>query len=662
MAKAKILVVEDEGVVAMDIVNRLKNLGYDVPAVAFSGKQAIHKAEELRADLVLMDIVLKGDMDGIEAAKQIRERFDIPVIYLTAYADDKTLSRAKITEPFGYIIKPFEERELHTNIEIALHKHKMEKALRKAAEEIRRRNEELATLNTISQVATHSLNLKTMEKEILQTIQAKMDVDATVIAYIDKKTRLVVPSTFFGISQEIIDTLARPQKASKSLMSLVASTGESIVVEDWSKEMKKSNPKLADLVEKEGLEPFAFVPISSKDKIIGVLGVGRKSDPKFTPSEVGLLLSIGNQIGATIENAWLYGLTQQELAQRKQTEKALWESEKKYRVLVENANEAIIVAQDGMFKFFNPKVMEITGYSREELADRLFVEFIHPDDKKMVMERHLRRLKGEEFLQVYPFRIIDKRGNIKWVEINAVLITWEKEPATLNFLSDITERKRAEEELARLSRKIINVQEEERKRISLELHDEIGQALTAVSVNLGTLEDSLPASSKPLRKKFVATKSLVHEVTENVRRISHDLWPAMLEDLGLVPALRWYTNRISKATNIDLQLKTTMAVERLPDEPKTVLYRAVQEGLTNILKHARADRVKIQLKPNDKFIELHIEDNGVGFKVEEVLDNEKQNGGLGLLGMRERVKLVGGTLDIISNPGKGTKLLIKVPC
>jgi len=125
----------------------------------------------------------------------------------------------------------------------------------------------------------------------------------------------------------------------------------------------------------------------------------------------------------------------------------LRESEEKYRLLVENANEAVLVVQDGLFKFFNCKTMEISCYSQEELASKPFAELIHPEDREMVVERHRRRLKGEKFLNVYPFRIIDKDGNVKWVEINAVLINWEGRPATLNFLTDITERKRAEEAL-----------------------------------------------------------------------------------------------------------------------------------------------------------------------------------------------------------------------
>jgi putative two-component system response regulator len=121
--KKRILIVEDETIIARDIQSKVESLGYDAPMIVSSGEDAIAKAEELRPDLVLMDIVIKGDIDGIEAARQIKDSYNIPVVYITAYADEKTLGRAMITDPFGYLIKPFEERELHSTIEMALHKH-----------------------------------------------------------------------------------------------------------------------------------------------------------------------------------------------------------------------------------------------------------------------------------------------------------------------------------------------------------------------------------------------------------------------------------------------------------------------------------------------------------------------------------------------------------
>ena len=128
-------------------------------------------------------------------------------------------------------------------------------------------------------------------------------------------------------------------------------------------------------------------------------------------------------------------------------------SEEKYRLLVDNANEAILVIQYGLIKFCNAKFNELVGYPKNGLPPKLFLELVHPDDQEILAKNHLRRLKGEEVLNIYSFRIIDKYGIIKWLEINATLITWEGKPAILAFLTDITERKRAEEKLRESERK-----------------------------------------------------------------------------------------------------------------------------------------------------------------------------------------------------------------
>ncbi len=147
---AKILIVEDERIVGEDIKVRLKKLGYSVPSIAHSGEEAIEKVKVLKPDLVLMDIVLDGEMDGIQAASIITSLYNIPVVYLTAHADPKTLERAKITEPYGYVLKPFNDRDLNISIDIGLHKHRMEKKLRETEEKLRKILED--TIKALSSV------------------------------------------------------------------------------------------------------------------------------------------------------------------------------------------------------------------------------------------------------------------------------------------------------------------------------------------------------------------------------------------------------------------------------------------------------------------------------------------------------------------------------
>jgi len=140
MSRIRVLVVEDEGIIGKDIERALTQMMYEVCALVMTGADAIAQARELMPDVVLMDIVLKGGMDGIEAADMIRKEMDIPVIYLTAYTDDEKIERASLTEPFAYIVKPFEDRELHSNIQMALHRHSVETQLKQMLDESRRLN------------------------------------------------------------------------------------------------------------------------------------------------------------------------------------------------------------------------------------------------------------------------------------------------------------------------------------------------------------------------------------------------------------------------------------------------------------------------------------------------------------------------------------------
>jgi diguanylate cyclase (GGDEF)-like protein/PAS domain S-box-containing protein len=190
---------------------------------------------------------------------------------------------------------------------------------------------------------------------------------------------------------------------------------------------------LTAIEKREALRAMAFVPLLHEGKLIGCVNLASHTLDEVPAFNRTSIESTVSRMGSAIAY--------------QQAEEALQQSEERYRSVVETASEAIMVAQDGMLKFFNPRTAEITGYSAEEISLKPFIEFVHPDDRNMVADRYLRRMQGEEISAIYDFRIIDKAGNTRWIQINATLIDWKGRTATLNFLSDITERKQAEEAL-----------------------------------------------------------------------------------------------------------------------------------------------------------------------------------------------------------------------
>jgi signal transduction histidine kinase len=217
-----------------------------------------------------------------------------------------------------------------------------------------------------------------------------------------------------------------------------------------------------------------------------------------------------------------------------------------------------------------------------------------------------------------------------------------------------------QENLRNLSNKILRTQEEERKRISRELHDEVGQSLTAVSMTLASLHNNGSANGTGASKKLAETQTLLQETMETVHRFARDLRPAMLDELGLLPALRSYLKGFAERSGLRVQFHGNPIVEELQDNQKTVLFRIAQESLTNVIKHAHASRVEVAVRKLKEGVCMEIADNGKSFKSDPI-GNPKTKRRLGLLGMHERVRLVNGRFRVTAIPGKGTTIRVVIP-
>ncbi len=212
-------------------------------------------------------------------------------------------------------------------------------------------------------------------------------------------------------------------------------------------------------------------------------------------------------------------------------------------------------------------------------------------------------------------------------------------------------------QLRRMSSQVLTAQEEERKRIARELHDDTAQALTSMLVRLPLLDRAL--ADDEAKSNLGELRELAASTLEGVRRMALDLRPSALDDLGLVPALKWYTENLGQSLSIEVRFLANGLKRRLPPELELVLYRVAQEALTNVAKHARAKSVTVELERDGLWVRLAVEDDGIGFNVEKAMTSKER--GLGLFGMQERLALVGGKFHIESRPRKGTKLVAEVP-
>ena len=348
--------------------------------------------------------------------------------------------------------------------------------------------------------------------------------------------------------------------------------------------------------------------------------------------------------------------------------KGLEESEEKYRMIIQNASEGIGVAQDGIFKFLNEKAIEAAGIPRENLTSMSFLNFIHSDDRAMVIDRHIRRMRGENPPTQYSIRLLGKDGKVHWLKLNVLLTTWEGRPATLNFITDITDHKNAEEkseELAKklrvLSANLLDAQEKERSRVSRELHDELGQALAFLKLRIASITAKLPRDQKSLIKECEETREYFNQTIENVRRLARDLSPSTLEDLGLSAAIRWLINNISQQYSINISLYADNVVHLLSHEDQLNIYRFCQEALNNVCKHSHASHAFVHLEKGHGPLTLKIMDNGRGFDINSVLGKDFSDRGMGLATMEERAYMMGASFLLRSGPGIGTFIRLQFP-
>ncbi|MFT3979614.1 MAG: PAS domain S-box protein [Ferruginibacter sp.] len=350
-----------------------------------------------------------------------------------------------------------------------------------------------------------------------------------------------------------------------------------------------------------------------------------------------------------------------DITERKRAEDELKLSEEKYRLLFyQNPMPMWMLSMPHRnFLDVNAAAIQFYGYSREEFLSMNIMDLRPGEDYLQLNEN------GKEGINdAGVFDLLKKDGSVAMVNIISHDIYYEGKPARLVLANDVTERIEAEEKLKeshesyrQLASHLETIREAERTHIAREIHDELGQQLTGLKMDISWLSKKIITDDVNVQSKVSETIELIDATVKTVRRIATELRPSILDDLGLIAAMEWQTEEFEKRCGISASFESNVTAVTVNTELATGIFRIYQESLTNVMRHAHADHTTASLQVNDHFIKLIINDNGKGFVVEEIANKKT----LGLMGMRERATLMGGTYEIISSPQNGTTVIIMVP-
>ncbi|HEX9092128.1 MAG TPA: PAS domain S-box protein, partial [Anaerolineales bacterium] len=375
-------------------------------------------------------------------------------------------------------------------------------------------------------------------------------------------------------------------------------------------------------------------------------------------------------------NGFWVAINVHDISDRKRAEMALRESEQTYRALFENAGDAIILTGiEGNILHVNHKAVAMLGFGQEELQTISIYDITIPDEFSDVRMNMDRLVKGDR-LPPYIRHFLMKSNEVLPTENNTVLVRdAEGKPKFFQNISrDITERIKAEqaqsqlleeirrsnEQMRDLALRLQEVQELERQELATVLHDRVGQNLTGLNLNLKILQNQLkPQDKSEIQKRLNDSLMMVEETTHKIRDVMADLNPPVLEEYGLLAAIKWYGGDFTNRTGITTLVKGDKNDPRLSSRVDKILFRLVQEMLNNVAKHAEASRVVISIKSTKETFSVTVKDDGLGFDPHGN-KNPASEPHWGLLSMQQRATSIGANLVIDSNPGQGTEVCVKV--
>lgn len=521
----------------------------------------------------------------------------------------------------------------------------------KLYEELRKKNRREKILSTVTRSVHRSIDLKDVVQNATDSINKNIEgADCVAVYTINGSEAALTALSGSGSGVKFYEAFV---PGVESATWKLFNVGKPIVNNHVGDENK------VDFVEPgSAVKSFIGMPLRYKKRIIGSLHITSAEENAFDMNELGFLRIVTKQIESAIDNAWMA--------------EALKTSEKKYRDLYENVPAGIYCkSYDGRIIMANPTLIQMLGYgSFEEMAARNRKRSAFVKEKSRA-EMSARVSRKQSMITEFESSWINKDGTVIEV-IESVRSITNASGRVLYYegtVTDITERKMFEKKLKnsrqrlrKLTSYLQQFREEERTLIAREIHDEFAQLLTGMAIDLAWLKQRLPkylerSTDAAVFEKLDNFSTLLSGAFDAVKKICAQLRPRVLDDLGIVAAIKWQIDAVKAQTNIDFEFKFSEGFSASDPKTATALFRIFQESLTNIIRHAEATKVSILMRKRSDMIMLGIRDNGKGISESSKL----RPGSMGLLGIRERVLELGGEVRIKGVPGKGTSVRVRIP-
>ncbi len=526
-----------------------------------------------------------------------------------------------------------------------------QRELRSHIQALENEQKRLSAINAVLSALAESLELPQILNLAMEKVRGVMGVEISMLFLLDEEATVLSLEAYHGISAEYVH-VAEKIKVGEGLNGRVAQTGEPLAVSDSS-----SSPiAQTEVGRRENIQAQVIVPLKAKGKVLGTLCAATRGPKEFAPEEVGLLSSVGNAVGVAIENARLY---QKEI----HTSERLRQSEQNYRGLFENSTEALFIhGFNGKIIGANRSCEKLTGYTSAEMTGMELGSFLSGQGKEEIAQIIDSQYRGENDGSSYELRLTKRDGTEAIVEMTPSTIIRDEKPVGVQvILRDVTEQRRMQENMRFYLSQVLKAQESERLRIARELHDDTAQALTGLSRRLDMLASSESHLAPDTLERLDELREQTDAILAGVRRFSQDLRPPVLDDLGLLPALKWLAVALEEQDGISANIRMLGDQRRLPLDVELTLFRIAQEALNNVRKHAHASAVELTLDFRDSIISMTVADNGKGFSLPRTTSDLAALGKLGVLGMQERARLLGGSLTVESEPDEGTRIVVSAP-